>query len=137
MRISTAFPSEYLRAADLQGRECLVVIERLEMRDLGDDSKPVLFFKGKTRGLALNKTNSATIADVLGDETDSWIGEPIIIFPTKVDYQGKRVDAIRVRVPTRRERAEAPIERTPPATPPPAAEAPTYDNGFDDHEIPF
>ena len=117
MRISSAFPSEYLRAPDLQGREVLVVIERCEMKDFGDDCKPTLYFRGKSKGLPLNKTNSATIAEVLGDETDGWVGEPIVLYPTKVDYQGKRVDAIRVKVPTRKQRSEAPIERTPPPAP--------------------
>ena len=105
------------------------------MKDFGDDCKPTLYFRGKQKGLPLNKTNSATIADVLGDETDGWVGEPIVLYPTKVDYQGKRVDAIRVKVPTRKQRSEAPIERMPPPPPPPA-EPPTYAEGRDD-EIPF
>jgi hypothetical protein len=100
MRMSTAFPSKYLRAADLQGRDVTVTIERVEMADIGDDDpKPVVYFKGKEKGLVLNKTNAGTIADTLGDETDDWTGAAIVIFPTKTDYQGKRVDAIRLRVP--------------------------------------
>lgn len=98
MNINTAFPSEYIRAADLQGREIEVIMTHVEMKDIGGDHKPVLYFEGKTRGLVLNKTNTAAITDVYGDETDGWAGQKIIIYPTKVDYQGKRVDAIRIRV---------------------------------------
>jgi hypothetical protein len=96
MKISAAFPSEYLKAADLQGRQVKVVIDRVEMRDVGDDHKPVLFFQGKDRGVVLNKTNSAVLEDAFGDETDHWHGQKITLYPTKVDFQGKRVDAIRL-----------------------------------------
>ena len=49
MRISTAFPSDYLKAADLQGRRITVKIARVEMRDVGDDTKPVLYFEARTK----------------------------------------------------------------------------------------
>jgi len=128
MKITTAFPSDYLKAADLQGRDVTATMDRVEMREFGGDCKPALFFEGKQRFLILNKTNSATIADAYGDETDNWAGKQIILFPTTTDYQGRRVDAIRVRVPTRQ---QAPAVERP--TPPPAE---SYGQGMDD-EIPF
>jgi hypothetical protein len=99
MQISSAFPSEFLRAPDLQGRTVKVVIDRVEFRDIGSDNKPVAFFFGKKRGLVLNKTNSLEIANYYGDETDHWQGREIEIYPTKALYQGRQVDAIRVRIP--------------------------------------
>ena len=65
MLVSQAFPSEYLKAADLKGRNVRVVIERVEMRDIGDDHKPVVFFQGHDKGCVLNKTNSNNIAEEL------------------------------------------------------------------------
>ncbi len=102
MRISTAFPSEYLRATDLQGHQVPVKISRAEMRDVGDGQKPVLYFEGKERGLILNKTNSNIIAAVYGDETEEWKGEEIVLFETMVDFQGRQVPAIRCRIPPRK-----------------------------------
>jgi len=49
MDINAAFPSKYLKAADLQSKHVGVVIDGIQMEDLGDDSKPVLYFKGKQK----------------------------------------------------------------------------------------
>ena len=98
MRISTAFPSDYLRAADLQGKAATVLMSHVDMRDIGGDHKPVLYFQGKERGLVLNKTNSNTISTVYGDDTDMWAGHPITLFETMVDFQGRMVAAIRVKI---------------------------------------
>jgi hypothetical protein len=128
MRISGAFPSEFLKAADLQGRQVTVTMERVELREVGGDAKPVLFFAGKEKGLVLNKTNSNTISDAYGDETDSWRGQPVALFEAMVDYQGRTVAAIRVRIPPRQH--QQPIA----APPPPQANG---TRGVDADEIPF
>lgn len=100
MKIGTAFPGAYLKAADLQGRRAQVVIERVDMEDIGGDQKPVLHFKGKDRGLVLNKTNANAIWGMTGDEdTDNWAGVSITLYPSKTDFQGKRVDCIRIDPP--------------------------------------
>ncbi len=105
MKVSEAFPSKYLSAPDLDGKNVRVIMQHVEMDKLGDDNKPVVYFKGKTKGLALNKTNSKAIAEAYGDEMDDWRDQEIILFPAMVDYQGKTVEAIRVRVPTAKDRA--------------------------------
>jgi len=97
MKISAAFPSRYLKSSDLQGREVKVTINCVEMETIGEDSRPVLYFKGKEKGLVLNKTNSNTIADMFGDDTDAWEGKEIALYATRVDFKGERVDAIRVQ----------------------------------------
>lgn len=132
MRISGAFPSEFLRAADLQDRTVAVTMEKIEMRDIGGDHKPVLFFQGKERGLVLNKTNANTISAVYGDESDNWSGQPLMLFPCMVDFQGRQVQAIRVRVPPRQVNQPLAQETPPPASPPPPAH-----RGTPDEEIPF
>ena len=113
MRVSEEFPSQYLKAADLQGREVKVVMANVEREKIGADNKLVLYFKGKDKGVVLNKTNAATISDAYGDETEEWYDQPLILFSVKTDYQGKVVDAIRCRVPTakdmRQPRREDPI----------------------------
>jgi hypothetical protein len=99
MRISGAFPSEYLKAADLQGRQVTVKISRVEMKDIGEEVKPVLYLEGKDKGLVLNKTNANSISAAYGDETDEWIGQEIVLYETAVEFQGRRVQGIRCRVP--------------------------------------
>jgi hypothetical protein len=101
MKVSSAFPSNYIKCADLQGRSVRVKINYIKMEDIGDDNKPVLYFIGKEKGLVLNKTNANVISMLYGDETDDWPGCEIEMYPTETDFQGKRVDAIRVRKPTK------------------------------------
>lgn len=126
MRISTAFPSSYIKAGDLNGRNVRVLIDRVEMEDIGGEIKPVLYFQGKEKGMVLNKTNSNNIAVAYGDETDDWHGKELVLFPAMVDFQGRTVEAIRVRLPTAKDR----MDRSQ-VTPPPAR-APEPDD-----EIPF
>lgn len=107
MLISAEFPSRYVKAADLGGREIKVIMQNVEREKLGDDMKLVLYFKGKDRGLVLNKTNSNTIVDAYGDDTDDWFDQPLIMFSVMVDFQGKVGPAIRVRVPTAKDNKPA------------------------------
>lgn len=101
MKLSEAFPSKYLKAADLHGRRVVVTIDSLEMANIGDDTdKLVVYFKGKDKGVVLNVTNANMIAEIAGtEETDEWLGKQIVLYSTKVDFQGRRVDAIRVDYP--------------------------------------
>jgi len=100
VKIGAAFPGNYLKAADLQGKRVQVTIERVEMEDIGGDQKPVLHFRGKDRGLVLNKTNANAVWGINGsDDTDDWSGTTIVLYPSKTDFQGKRVDCIRVDPP--------------------------------------
>jgi arabinogalactan endo-1,4-beta-galactosidase len=108
MKISEEFPSKYLKASDLQGRDVKVIMANVEREKLGDDMKLVLYFKGKEKGVVLNKTNSNTIVDAYGDDTDDWYDQELILFSVMVDFQGKVGPAIRCRVPTARDRKPKP-----------------------------
>lgn len=101
MKIGTAFPSTYIKCDDLQGRAVQVRMNYVKFEDIGGDNKPVLFFVGKDRGLVLNKTNANMIAELYGDETEAWPNQVIELYPSKTDFQGKRVDCIRVREPSK------------------------------------
>jgi arabinogalactan endo-1,4-beta-galactosidase len=105
--MSEEFPSKYLKASDLQGREVKVVMSNCEREKIGDDTKPVLYFKGKEKGIVLNKTNAGTIVDAYGDDTQDWYDQELILFSVMVDFQGKVGPAIRVRVPTARDKKKA------------------------------
>jgi hypothetical protein len=107
MKMSEEFPSKYLKAADLGGREVKVIMANVEREKIGDDTKPVLYFKGKEKGVVLNKTNGNTIADAYGDESEDWFDQPLILFSVMVDFQGKVGPAIRCRVPTAKDNKPA------------------------------
>ena len=100
MKIGSAFPSDYLKAADLQDRPANVTIKGVKIEEVGrdKDQKPVLYFQGKTKGMVLNKTNSRTIAKIVGsEETDDWSGVEVVIYPTETEFAGEMVDCIRIR----------------------------------------
>lgn len=155
MRVSDAFPSNYVKASDLQDKNVLVVISHVAMEDIGDDNKPVLYFQGKDKGMVMNKTNANNIATVYGDDTEDWTGKEIVLFPAMVDFQGRTVPAIRVRAPQAKDRRNgngAPRQAAPPARPaakpvqqlrpqqqaqPQDEENPAPNNDHLDDEIPF
>ena len=102
MRVSDLFPSRYVKAGDVIEPQ-LVAIRELQVEEIGQgkdaESKPVLYFHNRQKGLVLNVTNARTIEDAYGIETDAWRGKSIELFSAKVDFKGDRVDAVRVRVP--------------------------------------
>lgn len=96
MDIFNAFPSKFLKAADLQGQRVVVYIKSVEMEDLGDDRRPVIYFHKKDKGLVLNKTNATEIADRYGPQTEGWINQPIELYAARVEFQGKKMEGLRV-----------------------------------------
>ncbi len=105
MKISTAFPSKYLRAADIDdGAAHVHNIHSVTVEEVadGEDHKPILYFDGVEKGLVLNKTNANTVAGLYGDDTERWVGNPVEMFATETEFQGKRVACIRVRQPKAR-----------------------------------
>jgi len=96
------FPSKYLKAADLNGRPLKAVIESVQKEELKSmDGKPqkkgVVYFRDGQKGLVLNRTNYDALADFLGEETGTWSGKTIELFPDRVSVGGKTVPCIRVR----------------------------------------
>lgn len=111
--------SNYLKAADLQGRPVNVTIRAAVVEQIGQgrsqQEKVVLYFNGKEKGLVLNVTNGNSISKAYGFDTTNWVGCQIEIYPSETDYQGEMVDCLRVRVP-----AQIPAAATaPPAYVPP------------------
>jgi len=103
MDVRSMYDKEYLYAYDLQSRDVTVVIERVKVGKLigeggKSNKKPVVYFKGKEKGLALNITNARIIASMYGGfEVESWIGKAITLYPTTTTFGSKTVDCIRIR----------------------------------------
>ncbi len=97
--VSDAFPSNYLKAADLQNRTIKLKIDKVIFEEIGKDKdkKPVVYFADVKKGLVLNKTNATTIGSVHGQELEGWTGKEIELFEQMVPFQGQNVAAIRVR----------------------------------------
>jgi hypothetical protein len=137
MNINQAFPSKYLKASDLDGNTITVKIADVKVEAVGrdQDTKPVVYFEGKKKGLVLNKTNSNKIASIAqSHETDEWAGVVIAIYPTEVEFSGESVEAIRVKAPkatTRRMEPQGHADPLPVDDPRPPA-APVTDD-----DIPF
>ena len=61
------------------------------------ERKWVVYFNEVNKGLVLNKTNATSLAACLGDDTDEWEGQRVVLYPTEVNFSGRMVEAIRVK----------------------------------------
>jgi len=98
MRSSDAFPSKYLKSADVKAKAMVAVISNVEMETVGQGpdqkQKPVLYLEGQ-KPIVLNRTNFEAIEFALGD-TEQWRGHKIKIWCAPTRFQGNAVDGIRV-----------------------------------------
>ncbi len=125
------YPSKYLSAADLQNRDVIVTIVKVEMEEFEDNgrkvTKPVVHFQGSPKAMIFNKTNATTVADITGqDNTDHWGGARICLYPTMVQFGSKMTEAIRVKRPPDEPTATSAVSPppVPPSAQPVAAEVP-------------
>jgi hypothetical protein len=101
MKMSSCYPSKYLKAADIPpGRDVPCQIDRVEIESMESDGqdKPVMYFINKLKGLVLNKTNADVIAAALGDEADGWHGATVALFAATTQFGGRPTPCIRLRV---------------------------------------
>ena len=100
--LADIFPSNFLKAADLNNRTVKVKIDKVIFEEIGQekDKKPVMYFADVKKGLVLNKTNATTIGGAHGQEIEGWTGKEIELFSMMVPFNGQNVAAIRVRAVT-------------------------------------
>ena len=102
MNINNAFPSKWLKSGDVEDGDLTLTIKDVTVEEIGSgdnaEQKPIIYFHETEKGLVLNKTNADTISRLYTPETDNWIGKPITIFATEVDFAGKQTLALRVRI---------------------------------------
>ncbi len=112
MHYRLAFPSKYLCAADLQGTDRKVTIEKV-FRDTLVDEKGgkeqawVVRLAGKKKLWVLNVTNAGSISKWHGTEMDGWAGKQVTLYPTTCLAWGDEVECIRVREPGKHDRRRA------------------------------
>lgn len=131
MNLNEIYTSNSLQAADLKGRDATVTIESFEVEQFDEGKKLVLKFRGSPKTMPLNKTNARTIGDIHGSDVNNWIGQQITLYPTKTDFNGKRVECIRIR-------DDAPAIQAATVAPqvPPGPAKVEFDRSLDD-QIPF
>ena len=102
MNINNAFPSKWLKSGDVEEGDLTLTIKSVSLEEVGSgeqaEQKPIIYFNETDKGMVLNKTNADTISRLYTRETDAWIGKPITIFATEVDFAGKQTLALRVRM---------------------------------------
>ena len=103
--LSEIYPDtgKYLKAVDLHNRITTVTIEQVTPQEVGKDSnrerKPVAKFKGRTKQLILNKTNSRILRDLYGSRLEDWEQKKITLVPITVDYPNPGTASIRLEAP--------------------------------------
>lgn len=128
----------FLKAADLQGREVTVEIDRVRIAELDDATEKIaLGFRGKQREMLCNSTNASVLLEAFGEQSEGWLGRRIVLFPTRVQFKGQVVDALRVRIPAQPHQAPRPAPPPAAPAPPPPPPAPAGE-GFDNSDdVPF
>jgi len=75
--------SDWLKAADIKGKNVSVVIESVGENQFdakegqAAQEKATLRFAGKDKGVVLNATNTNTLIEAYGSDSDKWIGKEI------------------------------------------------------------
>lgn len=132
--INDAFPSDFLKVEDLQGKNVTVRIQSATIEEIGKgrdkDRKIVISLVGKKKKFVCNKTNAKVIAGLYGQETDDWAGQWITLTPREVEFQGDMVMAIRVSL----QKPVPPVSAAPVPPPPPV---PVAAGGVDPEDVPF
>lgn len=98
------YPSEYIKAAELRGRDVSLTIKSVSVEELqlrGQNktkSKPVVTFEERPKRFVMNRTNAEIIATAIGSKyTKDWVGRRITLYPTTTLFGKKTVECIRVR----------------------------------------
>lgn len=117
--VDLVYPSKYVKAADLNGKDVTVKIVKVEwetlvMRGNKKERKPVMTMASKSgkvlgKTLVLNKTNLKQIGKTIGEKkVERWPGHEITIYPTTDHFGREVVECIRVRVRTNAQTTDVP-----------------------------
>src|SRR5689334_24025343 len=95
------YGGNYLNVDDLEGRPLTVTVTGVEWKSMRDGTEKLCIYFQEVKsgkGLLLNKTNWRELTHIAGtDDEFKWGNLRCELYPTTVDYQGKRVACIRIR----------------------------------------
>jgi hypothetical protein len=112
--MSDAFPSKYLKAADLPAPVVATIkvasLEKIKSFSGGETDKVVIFFAKGLKPLPLNRTNFESCVDISGsDDSDDFVGTKVELYATKTSMNGKTMDCVRIRAPGAEEKPRKPV----------------------------
>lgn len=122
MKLSEMYPSKYLSVDDFDDEMPVIIanlsFEKMKADGGKEEQKPVLHFLKVDKAMVLNKTNAKRIAEIHGDDTDTWPGKRLTLIKEWVDAFGESTWAIRVKMvpkgkPPFEQSAPAPAETVP------------------------
>jgi hypothetical protein len=107
MDVMSMFDSRFMQAFHLvdkdgKARDFTLQIEKVEGGELmvaggAKSRKPILYFHGAKRPLALNKTNARAISALYGRDVKRWVGRLVTLYPTTTRF-GSDPDCPCIRV---------------------------------------
>ena len=89
----------------VRGSIAAVGVEVFKARAAGESDKQQLVLTvdlgSEEKKLGLNKTNLRALISSYGDDTDKWIGRPVVVYyDPNVSFGGRVTGGLRVKVPT-------------------------------------
>lgn len=104
MRIEDVYPSKYVRGEDLAGKPVTLTIVRVVLEAMcpGQGApatqKPVIYFEKAKKAVIMSRALWIQIAAITGDDdTNTWKGKKIQLYPEKMTVAGQPRIAIRAR----------------------------------------
>lgn len=131
MKVGDMIESKYLRQQDVDGEIPVTVHALKKVNVARDDEDPeyrwTVKFAEYPKPMVLNVTNLKRMAKALGDDTDGWLGNQVILYvDPDIEFGGNVVGGLRIKgVPRKVVRPAGKVdERNPPA-------------GIDEQDPPF
>lgn len=126
MKTSQMIQSKFLKKDDFPSPEVLT-IRGCQIEEVGKgDSRWVVYFQEKTKGIVLNVTKIKQLESGFGDDTDHWVGKRIKVSNDPTVMMGTQVvGGIKFTLPSGKA-----------APPPPPVPVPAGGEDFND-DIPF
>jgi hypothetical protein len=104
MKMNKYAGTAFIKVDGFGGPKC----KTIENVEEGNYGMPVITFSDGKR-LSLNKTNTNTLIELFGDDSDDWVGQRIELYVGPLRYQGTETDGIKVRRPGSDEKPEAAV----------------------------
>jgi hypothetical protein len=97
-KVSEVYPSNFISAGDLDGRDVTLTIAKcadkntVKREDGKLIDKPILYFKETPRGFVAGKTNARLVRLMHGNEMGKWIGKTVTLYPTTIEMSKAAAD---------------------------------------------
>ncbi len=102
MKLSDAIDTKYLQKEDVDG-DVTVTVESVKKQNVAKEDEPpeyklVVKVREFPKPFIANKTNTKRLFKALGDDSDDWAGQQIVLFvDPDVEFGGKVVGGLRLR----------------------------------------